>query len=97
MYKPGDILTYRNIPYEYQEWTTYDGKLATGFNCNDETLLQHVNTINFGTITEERMHERIDDYLDNVERYKRLQELHDAGCAAYYAEKSKTPGSYTGD
>ena len=31
MYKPGDIITYRDTPYEYQEWTTYNGKQATGF------------------------------------------------------------------
>jgi len=97
MYKQGDIITYRNVPYEYQEWTTWRGKQATGFHCNDETLLKPVNVTSFGTITETEMHERIDDYLDNVQHYKKLQELHDAGCAAYYAEKAKTPGSYTGD
>ena len=97
MYKPGDIITYRDTPYEYQEWTTYNGKQATGFHCNDKTLLQHVNVVSFGARTEAEMHEYIDDYLDNVEYYKKLQRLHDAGCAAYYAEKAKTPGAYTGD
>lgn len=97
MYKSGDIITYRDTPYEYQEWTTYNGKQATGFHCNDETLLQHVNVVSFGTITESEMHERIDDYLDNVEHHKELQRLHDAGCAAYYAEKRANGDNYTGD
>ena len=53
--------------------------------------------MSFGTITEDEMHERIDDYLDNVEHHKELQRLHDAGCAAYYAEKRANGDNYTGD
>ena len=50
-YKNDDIITYRDTPYEYHEWTTFDGKPAKGFHCDDETLLQHVNVVSFGTIT----------------------------------------------
>lgn len=97
MYKSGDTILYRDTPYTYQEWTTYSGKQAKGFNCNCENLLQYVNVVSFGTITEDEMHERIDDYLDNIEHHKELTRLHDEGCAAYYAEKRANGDNYTGD
>ena len=96
-YKSGDIITYRDIPYEYHEWTTFSGKQAKGFNCKDENLLQHVMVVSFGTISEEEMHLKIDDYLDNVEHHKELTRLHHEGCAAYYAEKRASGDNYTGD
>jgi len=95
-YKSGDTIMYRDTEYSYREWTTFSGKPAKGFNCNDENLLQHVNTVSFGTMTEDEMHERIDDYLDNVEHHKEMQRLHDAGCAAYYASKTRWD-NFTGD
>ena len=94
--KNNTIITYRDIPYEYHEWTTYSGKEAKGFNCNCETLLQHVNVVSFGTMTEDEMHQRIDDYLDNVEHHKEMQRLHDKGCQAYYDSKTTTD-NFTGD
>ncbi len=97
MYKSGDTITYRDVPYEYNEWTTFSGKQAKGFNCKDENLLQHVMVVSFGTITEEEMHLKIDDYLDNVEHHKELTRLHHEGCAAYYAEKQANGDNYTGD
>ncbi len=96
MYKSGDIITYRDTPYKYHEWTTYNGKQAKGFNCNCKTLLKHVNVVSFGAQTEQEMHSKIDDYLDNVDHHIKLQQLFDAGCAEYYASKS-VYDNYTGD
>lgn len=96
MYKSGDIITYRDTPYTYQQWKTWNNKDAKGFNCNCETLLQHVNVVSFGTITEAEMHERIDDYLDNVEHHKEMQRLHNEGCQAYYDSKTRWD-NFTGD
>jgi len=95
-YKNDDIITYRDTPYEYHEWTTFDGKPAKGFHCDDETLLQHVNVVSFGTMTEIAMHNKIDDYLDNIEHHKEMQRLHDAGCQAYYDSKTRWD-NFTGD
>ena len=27
------MKTYRNIPYDYNEWTTHTGKSASGYSC----------------------------------------------------------------
>jgi hypothetical protein len=84
MYKSGDIITYRDTPYTYQEWTTWNGKPAKGFNCNDETLLSCTNTVSFGTITEEEMHERIDDYIDNAEEHLKARETSHRAAEEFY-------------
>ena len=42
------------------------------------------------------MHERIDDYLDNVEHHKEMQRLHNEGCQAYYDSKTRWD-NFTGD
>ena len=89
-------MEYRNTKYEYNEWTTFSGQEASGYHCEDKELLKHVNVVSFGSRTKTEMHEKIDDYLDNVEHHKELQRLHDAGCAEYYASKTRWD-NYTGD
>ena len=90
------MLKYRNTEYYYKEWTTWNGKFAQGYTCNDVELLKNVNVVSFGAQTEQEMHDKIDDYLDNVESHKESQRLHDEGCAAYYASKTRWD-NFTGD
>lgn len=97
MYKSGDTITYRDVPYEYKEWTTFSGKPAKGFHCDDKNLLQHVMTVSFSTITEDEMHNRIDDYLDNVEHHKYMTELHNRGAAEWYRQNRANGSNWTGD
>lgn len=89
-------MQHRNIPYEYREWTTWNGKQASGYSCEYFNFAPYYIS-HFGTQTEAEMHERIDDYLDNRTKYESLRKWKDASAAAYYDEKSKTPGAYTGD
>ena len=89
-------MQHRNIPYEYREWTTWNGKQASGYSCEYFNFAPYYIS-HFGTQTEAEMHERIDDYLDNRTKYESLRKWKDASAAAYYNEKSKTPGAYTGD
>jgi hypothetical protein len=91
------MLRYRNTEYYYKEWTTWNGKLACGYTCQDKDLLQHTNVVSFGARSDAEMKLKIDNYLDNVDHYKELQRLHDEGCAAYYAEKRASGDNYTGD
>tara|TARA_R110000787_G_scaffold60173_2_gene136372 strand:- start:74 stop:337 length:264 start_codon:yes stop_codon:yes gene_type:complete len=56
---------YRNIPFKYVEWTTWNGKTSTGYHCEDKSLLEGVDTISFGTKTIIEMQEMIDHYVDN--------------------------------
>jgi hypothetical protein len=84
---------YRNVKFFYKEWQTYTGAKATGYTCNDKSLLKHVNTVSFGAKTIQDMKSKIDDYLDNVERHIELKELNDKACAEFYA----IPTLYRGD
>ena len=47
------MLKYRNTEYYYKEWTTWNGKFAQGYTCNDMELLKHVNVVSFGAQTEQ--------------------------------------------
>lgn len=94
--KSGTKLTYRNIPYEYHEWTTFDGKPAKGFHCDSKVLLEGINLVSFGSRTEQEMKNKIDDHIDNKKHHLELQALHDAGCQAYYDSKTRWD-NFTGD
>ena len=95
-YKSGDTIMYRDTEYTYKEWSTWDNKPASGFTCQDETLLDGIDLASFSTMTEEQMWERIDDHIDNKEHHLELQRLHNAGCQAYYDSKTRWD-NYTGD
>ena len=56
---------YRNIKYKYVTWTTWNGKLCTGYHCEDKKLLEGLNTVSFGTKTINEMQDKIDHYVDN--------------------------------
>ena len=45
------------------------------YRCSDEALLEHVEVTSFTKFTEKRMREAIDDYIDNVDHYKKLKVL----------------------
>jgi hypothetical protein len=96
--KNNTTLRYRNVAYSYHEWTTWNGKEATGFTIKDEELFKHTNprVISTGAKTIEEAQSIIDDYLDNVDKYKELAELHSKGCQAYYDSKTRWD-NFTGD
>ena len=83
-------MIYRDTEYTYSEWTTYNGKKASCFQCADKELLKHVNTVSFGTRTQDEMFEKINDYLDNSERHIMLRELNDRACADFYERYPNT-------
>ncbi len=89
-------MQYRNIPYEYDEWTTYTGKPASGYSCEAFTEFPYYIT-RLTAQTEDGIKERIDYFLDHKSEYEARRKLSDASNQAYYNEKSKTPGAYTGD
>ena len=89
-------MQYRNIPYEYNEWTTWNGKPASGYACEAFTEFPYYIT-RLTAQTEDGIKERIDYFLDHKAEYEARRKLSDASNQAYYNEKSKTPGAYTGD
>ena len=82
---------HRNIPYEYNEWKTYKGDIASGYSC-DYFDFHPYHIQSFPTTTEEEMHERIDEYLDNRAKYNNLRKWKDASAAAYYADTTRYQG-----
>ena len=82
---------HRNIPYEYNEWQTPSGKIGKAYSC-DYFDFHPYHIQSFPTTTEEEMHERIDDYLDNRATYEYKRELSDASAAAYYEDTTRYQG-----
>ena len=68
-------MRHRNIKYSYKEWYTWDEKLATGYHCDDKTLLKNLDTWSFGTKTKADMIKRIDDLIDNNSKHQYSQLL----------------------
>ena len=88
------MLLHRGIPYHYKEWTARNGKKASGYGCEHFNFSPYYVSY-LPAQTEEEMKAKIDDLIDNHDKYVEQRKLHDAGCAEYYA--SKKPGDYTGD
>jgi hypothetical protein len=86
-----DVLNYRGVEYTYSEWTTYNGKPASGYTCEDKKLLEGVNLASFSTTTKKDMLERIDDRIDNKDFYLEMQKISDAACAEFYDKPASTP------
>jgi len=68
-------MKYRNVTFEYVEWTTWNDILKTGYNCSDKKLLDGLDTLSFGAPTIKEMEERIDDLLDFNEQHRHSQQL----------------------
>ena len=84
-------MQHRNIPYEYHEWKTYKGVIASGYTC--EYFNFHPYHIqSFSTELEQDMIHRIDDYLDNRTKYEKLRKWKDASAAAYYTDTTRYQG-----
>jgi hypothetical protein len=90
------IMQYRNIPYKYNEWTTWNGELASGYSCEYFDFYPY-HVLTFGAKTEDSMKQKIDNYLDNRSYYEIQRNLNDKGCTEYYEDKRKTSDNYTGD
>jgi hypothetical protein len=88
------MLLHRGIQYHYKEWTTYNGKQASGYSCKHFNFAPY-HIVSLPARSEKEMKDRIDDLIDNHDKYVEQRKLHDAGCAEYYA--SKNAGDYTGD
>ena len=69
-------MKHRNVIFSYKEWYTWDEKLATGYHCDDKTLLKGLDTWSFGTKTKSDMTKRIDDLLDNNKKHQKSQKLY---------------------
>lgn len=88
-------MQYKNIPYNYREWTASNGQKCSSYTCKYFNFYPY-HIISFPADTEQEMKDKIDELLDNRVQYEYKRKLSNAGAAAYYASKS-TYDNYTGD
>lgn len=86
------MKTYRDIPYEYNEWTTHTGKSASGYSCEAfSEFPYHITRLT--SETEDGIKERIDDVLDHKAEYEARRELSNKAAQSFY----NSMGEYKGD
>tara|TARA_S200000501_G_scaffold236831_1_gene221992 strand:+ start:2803 stop:3120 length:318 start_codon:yes stop_codon:yes gene_type:complete len=91
-------LTHRGVDYDYHEWTTWNGKPASGYTITNHPTfaITSPRVQQLAAQTKEQAIAKIDDYFDREDHYKEMAKLHDAGCQAYYDSKTRWD-NFTGD
>lgn len=77
-------MEYRGINYYYKEWTTWNGKQASAYYCDDENLLRDLQLKSFGESTKEEMHSRIDYIINNYDKEIEKQVLSHKAALEFY-------------
>ena len=85
-------MQYRDIPYKYNEWTTYTGKPASGYSCEAFDEFPYY-IARLTSQTEDGIKERIDDLLDHKAAYEARRELSNKAAQEFY----NSMGQYKGD
>ena len=85
------MKTYRNIPYDYNEWTTHTGKSASGYSCEAFGEFPYYIT-RLTSETEDGIKERIDDLLDHKAEYEARRELSNKAAQSFYNSMSNYKG-----
>lgn len=78
------MLEYRDVKFEYKEWRTWNNQLACGYTCEDQKILEGVNTVSFGARSLDEMHAKIDDYINNRSRNLELKNMSDKAIQEFY-------------
>jgi hypothetical protein len=71
------MLEYRGVKFEYKEWRTWNNQLACGYTCEDQKILEGINTVSFGARS-------LDDYIDNKLKNQSLQKQADKAVQEFY-------------
>ena len=85
-------MQHRNIPYEFTEWTAYNGQECSAYTCKYFNFHPY-HIMSFSTELEQDMIAQIDEYIDNRHVYVAKRNLTDKAAADFY----KTLGEYKGD
>ena len=85
------MKTYRNIPYDYNEWITYTGKSESSDSCEAFSEFPYYVT-RLTSQTEQEMKERIDDFLDHKAEYEARRELSNQAAQSFYNSMSNYKG-----
>lgn len=89
----GVTMQHRNIPYEYHEWTAYNGQECSAYTCKYFNFYPY-HLISFPADTEQEMKDKIDELLDNRVEYEYRRKLTNSGAASFYANNYN---NWTGD
>ena len=86
-------MKYRNIPYYLKEWTSWSGKQASAYYCDDKELLNGLTTTSISSKTIDGIQDLIDTYVDQKDELLAKTKQSEKAAAEFYA----TMGKYKGD
>ena len=84
-------MEYRGKKIHYTEWITWNKKKASSFVCYDFNIHPY-NISQLPGRTLDEIKSKIDNYLDNYEKYVMLDQLNDAGAIEFYKQGSNYKG-----
>lgn len=76
-------MQHRNIPYEYREWTAYNGQKCSSYTCKYFNFYPY-HMISFPANTEQEMKDKIDELINNREVYKIKRDLSTKAAGEFY-------------
>ncbi len=76
-------MQYRNVPYKYEKWKSFDGIECSAFTCKYFNFHPY-HIISFSTDTEQEMIDQIDEYVNNREVYKIKRDLSTKAAGEFY-------------
>ncbi len=76
-------MQYRNVPYKFQKWKSFDGTECSAFTCKYFNFSPY-HIMSFSTELEQDMRAQIDEYIDNREVYKIKRDLSNQAAADFY-------------
>jgi len=78
-------MQHRNIPYEYREWTAYNGQECSSYTCKYFNFYPYY-LMSFPAKTEQEMQDKIDELVDNRQVYITKHKLSTKAAAEFYKE-----------
>ncbi len=78
-------MQYKNIPYEYREWTASNGQKCSSYTCKYFNFYPY-HIMSFSTTTEQDMKNKIDDYINNRVSYEAKYKLSTKAAGEFYKE-----------
>ena len=76
-------MQHRNIPYEYREWTAYNGQECSSYTCKYFNFYPY-HMMSFPAKTEQEMKDKIDELIDNRQVYITKHKLSTKAAGEFY-------------
>ena len=86
-----DNLAYKGVKYSFKQWFTYNGKMASGYSCEDRSLLRELTQQSITAKSHKDMIDLIDFYIEAYSDLLYTQELSTEAAGDWYLTHINDP------